>query len=642
MTKEQFESLVKKLEEYSERDPGGYRRRVGLLAALGYGYVWFVLAIVLALLAALVWAVINVSFNGIVLKVGLALLVLSYMIIRSLWISFPRPQGIRLSREQAPKLFEMIDELTIALQSPRFHQVLLDDEFNAAVVQHPKLGLLGWQENYLVLGLPLMQALSPEQFRAVVAHELGHLSGNHARFGSWIYRIAATWEQLQANFAQSGHHGAVLFEKFINWYQPFFSAYSFVLRRADEYVADRCAAELAGATAIGEALVSLQVKGQYLTAKFWPAVFKRAEHEAEPPTQTFSQLGRAFREEIAPDDARVWMERSLRAETEYSDTHPSLARRLQALGYTPGSESPGTPDVQASAAAFYLEAALEPLTQQLDAVWHDGIALAWKERHEYSLQSQSALQELDNRVCAAAAGGRGATDVLSIEELWNRARWTGEFRSNAEGVERFRELLAAYPEHAPSRFALGQILLEEDDESGIAEIEKAMATEPTATLDGCFLIYSYLKERGRDTEAKPYYDRATGHYEELELAEAERTRITARDTFLPPDIEAKDMEIIRAALRLQHNVGAAWLVRKQVQHMPELPCYVLGIETRQTVAKFFSSEDNQKLVDVLVEQIQDTPVSLVFVEDDISKNVLKAMRKVDGAKIYSYKDAVQR
>ena len=49
----------------------------------------------------------------------------------------------------------------------------------------------------------------------------------------------------------------------------------------DAYAADRCAAQLAGAGATGEALVNLEVKGQYLSSKFWPAIYKRAEHEAE-------------------------------------------------------------------------------------------------------------------------------------------------------------------------------------------------------------------------------------------------------------------------------------------------------------------------------------------------------------------------
>jgi hypothetical protein len=34
------------------------------------------------------------------------------------------------------------------------------DDFNAAVVQAPRLGLFGWYRNYLLIGLPLAKALT--------------------------------------------------------------------------------------------------------------------------------------------------------------------------------------------------------------------------------------------------------------------------------------------------------------------------------------------------------------------------------------------------------------------------------------------------------------------------------------------------
>jgi hypothetical protein len=34
-------------------------------------------------------------------------------------------------------------------------------------VQRPRLGVFGWQENYLMVGLPLLRGLSPDEVRAV-------------------------------------------------------------------------------------------------------------------------------------------------------------------------------------------------------------------------------------------------------------------------------------------------------------------------------------------------------------------------------------------------------------------------------------------------------------------------------------------
>jgi len=39
MNQEQYDALVKRLEGYARENPGSYKLRVGLLAALGYGYI---------------------------------------------------------------------------------------------------------------------------------------------------------------------------------------------------------------------------------------------------------------------------------------------------------------------------------------------------------------------------------------------------------------------------------------------------------------------------------------------------------------------------------------------------------------------------------------------------------------------------
>lgn len=54
MNQEQFDGLVQRLEGYARRQPSTYRFQVGLLALLGYGYIFLVLAVLLALIGLLV------------------------------------------------------------------------------------------------------------------------------------------------------------------------------------------------------------------------------------------------------------------------------------------------------------------------------------------------------------------------------------------------------------------------------------------------------------------------------------------------------------------------------------------------------------------------------------------------------------
>ena len=145
MDQEKFDAMIKRLEELAKRRPNAYKLRVFLLALLGYGYIFSIAAILLALLAFLVWGTLLSEFhiNFGVLKIAGALLILTGIILRALWVRVSPPIGLRLDRTEAEQLYEEVDHLRKALKAPDIHEILLSDEFNALIAQIPRLGVLG-------------------------------------------------------------------------------------------------------------------------------------------------------------------------------------------------------------------------------------------------------------------------------------------------------------------------------------------------------------------------------------------------------------------------------------------------------------------------------------------------------------------
>lgn len=510
MTHEEFVGMVGRLEEFARRAPSRYALRVGLLAALGYAYLLLVVAAVTLLVGGLLYVG---RFHWVVIKVGWILLTLAALVLRAMWVRMPAPSGVKLKRDEAPRLFELVGELQSKLAAPRIHRVLVDGDFNAGVSQVPRLGPLGWHRNYLVLGLPLMQALSPEQFRAVLAHEMGHLSGNHGRFSSWIYRVRLTWFQLLARFEAEQRWGSSVFVKFFNWYAPYFNAYSFVLARQHEYEADRASAELTSARTAAEALVTVDVKGARLAEEFWPEVLKQADTQREPQPGVFPRLSSFLREPVPGAAGTNFLRRSLQQETGYDDTHPSLAARLAALGQLPSDAAAAAsdwaerhefPPLAESAAAHFLGAAQESLAERIDADWCREVAPQWRERHEYVAEARRKLAALDQK---AAAG------KLTPEEMWERAYWTAEVEDAEAAEPRLRELLEAEPDHAAANLALGQTLLGRGDEAGVARLERAMEADPVLVPAACQILYGFLRERGRTAEAEEWRERFFRHFD---------------------------------------------------------------------------------------------------------------------------------
>src|SRR5438093_5043827 len=111
MSRERFDALVARLEGFARAQPRGYRLRVGLLAALGYAYIFLVLLLVLALLAGLIAVMAYGRVYGALVKIGWVLGTLAFIILRALWVRLPPPDGLPLQRAEVPRLFAMVDEL---------------------------------------------------------------------------------------------------------------------------------------------------------------------------------------------------------------------------------------------------------------------------------------------------------------------------------------------------------------------------------------------------------------------------------------------------------------------------------------------------------------------------------------------------
>jgi Zn-dependent protease with chaperone function len=338
VTDEEFETLVGRLDQQAKRNPAGYRTRVLLMALLGSAYLGVMLVLIALLVVAAAISVVWVKAAGV--KIAILMAVFLWLVVKALWVGLAPPEGAEVTARDAPELFGMIEELRRALHSPRFHHVLVTGDFNAAVVQVPRLGLFGWYRNYLLIGLPLAKALTVEQFKAVLAHEFGHLSKGHGRMSNWIYRQRLRWSRLMAALEAAESWGVVLFRPFLRWYAPYFNAYSYPLARANEFEADATSARLVSRRAAAEALTAVSVVDSYLQERFWTQIVRRADEMPQPAFAPFSVMGTRVASEIDPASIEAWLVQALARKTTLDDTHPSLTERLGALREEPALALP--------------------------------------------------------------------------------------------------------------------------------------------------------------------------------------------------------------------------------------------------------------------------------------------------------------
>ena len=568
LTEEHFTRLVKRLEGVAERNPSMYKMQVILLACLGYLYIFFVVAVLVGTMAFLGFILAGAASFAIVLaklglKLGIPLLALLAIVARSLWVRLEAPGGIRLRRKDCPELFQLLAKIRKRLKGPRTHAVLLNADFNASIVQIPRLGLLGWQKNYLLFGLPLMQALSPEQFTAVLGHEYGHLSGAHGKLGAWVYRIRVTWYQLMEALDQEEHWGRFVFQRFFHWYAPFFSAYSFVLARSNEYQADRCATELTGVSIAAQALVNTELRGAYLANEFWPAFYRQADRLPQPPATVYKKMWQALRDP-PPDEQNAWLEQALRVETGLDDTHPSLSDRLAALNAKPDIP----PTTATSAAERFLGSTFEPLQQTLDDVWRKEMKAWWTERYQYVQSARAESEEFKVKSDA---------DQLTAEEAWEYGLLLRDLDGEDVALPLFRKVFALDPTNSGARFLAGQAMLHNGDEGGVSLVEEAMERDFDFILPGSQVVYEYLCEHGREQEATRYYEWAEQHRELIEKAREERSHLPFDSEYRRPKLTEDERTKLVAQFKEFPTVVRVYVVRRVVQYLSEYPFYVVGM-----------------------------------------------------------------
>ena len=525
LTHEAYEALVQRLEGFAKTHPGRYAVRVGALAGLGYAYVWLVLALATGLLVGLVRLEIRAGFHGTgIIRVILALGLLVYAILRALWVRFERPEGIAVRRADAPALLTLVDELLKAVSARPFDEVLISGDFNAAVSQQPRFGLLGGYRSYLIVGLPLAHALTVDEFRAVLAHEVAHLSRAHGRFGAWIYRVRATWMRLSGQLRARRTWGAWLFEWFLTRWSPYFSAYSFVLARAQEREADRFAARAAGPEALGHALLKLEIAGACIEGPYWERVQRSVADRAEPPVGVVAGLAAAVRGPVPQEEASRQLVRALGWRTGLADTHPSLAERLASLGLDvdgdAASAALAAPPTGVSAAERYFPEGGRSLIALLDGRWRESLRERWAAAHEEMKGRAARLAELDDQ----AATREGQLDPALA---WERAELVLDLRGATAAEPLLRDLLRREPEHPFANLALGALLLDRDEEAGLAMVSHSVG-HPECREEGYALLIDYFERHGREEEAKRYRHLAWSHEERRPSATGERQGVTNR------------------------------------------------------------------------------------------------------------------
>jgi Peptidase family M48 len=411
------------------------------------------------------------------------------------------------------------------------------------------------------LGLPLLQSLTPEQFKATLSHELGHLAGNDSSFTGYILRVRKMWEQLTTD------NNFFIFQWFFRWYEPLIKAYSFVSVRDREYAADALAKRMTSPEIAANDLIQTYIYQSYLQEGFSRELDRQARASATPPPNVVTQMLAALRQPLDPQTAQVWLGLILGEATDTDDTHPCLSDRLAAVGYpTPKSWTPSP--ILCTAAEYYFGDRLADLSAELDLRWYESRKIAWFRQYQQAQYQREYLATLNHQA---------TTTQLTLSEATIQADLTTELHGELVALPLWQEILARSPHHPQANYQLGKVLVNRGHLSGCAYLEQAIALDPDLVIPSCEELYRFHTFQGDLASAEIYLDWRQQHLPKQWRSKLERN-LKDTDKFVPHDLAPALIAEIHDKLINYPAIDRAYLVCKPMQIFTDRPLYILGLK----------------------------------------------------------------
>ncbi|MCW1887222.1 M48 family metallopeptidase [Luteolibacter flavescens] len=615
MSQTRFESLVHRLEiAWSDRPEGLLKRTVGWVS-LGYGALAApVLAGVMLVITGVVMAVLYNTPGAILLAGAIALAGLSLIsfMLGCLWVRFEPPAGLPLKPKDHPELHRLLRDLGDLAGGVRFHQVTLNAEMNASVVQNPRIGFFGWYRAHLVIGVPLLEALPLDELRAVLAHEMGHLTRADGKTCTWLYRTRETWERVMERLTRNGDVPVV--GEFFQWFWLHFNSRVLVLSRFSELAADQFAARAVSPETLASGLRRLAILGKHTGCVFWEPLDLAMQKNGDFPTDVMDRLSKAIRQPVEPRQAALWLAEAMAVGTGPTESHPGLARRLAALGIP-------------ESAACELPQPLPDGTSAADRLFAPGF-LDRSRRHFSSMWVEESKKTHDERTHQ-----QELEQVAGVRKAWDRIAALVRLDGLEKVQPEVMALLERQPAHSGALYLRGSHLAEKSDPTACDFLERA-TSDPAIASQAYEALERFHANQGRVLEAALIKDRAHQHDLELRAALMERSQLKATDSFLPHELCSNDLQALRDLLDASSGVKRALMVSKEVEHFRGWPFVVIALELTYDL----TDHSRRKLETDIVRAWGGEAYVMVFSVDEETRQVLRALRRaVPESEVYRRK-----
>jgi len=294
---------------------------------------------------------------------GLSLFIGGVMTYAIFTMRFSLPSGLELTEARFPRLFELLQELGDIYGEPRIDRVVLRDRFVVRIVKTPCNGFAFSTTRTLIIGLPVLLAMSPLDVHVLLARRVGQLAGKRNRLGSWLYFLRDMWDQYVSSCARQSSPLARPVCSFFQSYAPLYRSFSVGVARSSELDADFYALQAINDRDVARGITCQVLTEAYLCHTYWPEVLETAGASGRPESLPHAGMAKVFEHGLSDDDVEATLERVKKKKKDGRSAIPPLADRLENIGH----RKPLLPrPLPVTAARFYLGGAYDRCIEVID------------------------------------------------------------------------------------------------------------------------------------------------------------------------------------------------------------------------------------------------------------------------------------
>lgn len=257
-----------------------------------------------------------------------------------------RCHAVKVTKDKAPKLFNMIEELARKMMTAKPNNILLELCSNFFVTESKVQAFEGeFKSRTLCLSAPMLHIFSPFELKAIIAHELAHFTGEDTAYSKRFYPIYRGTSSAifdMANVSTSGSDNAswmslslIIPMWVLRIYLEIFARIESRIGRQREFRADDFAAQVVTSKVMASALVKAHVYGT-----LWHQISEKWIVDSLNEGKAFRNISELFASTFLPEKSllrEVAQDLSIHL-SHPTDSHPSLRERLAVLGENPTDE----------------------------------------------------------------------------------------------------------------------------------------------------------------------------------------------------------------------------------------------------------------------------------------------------------------